>query len=239
MSFQETELAKKIIERCVAAGACKPEFKRLMASETETDFLSVLTDNWLWCFENKVLNFETVCEFSEDSRKEKNVSAYDSGGHICNMGYCILSGSATVRASGSATVRASGSATVRAYGSATVEASGSATVEASDSATVRAYDSATVRAYDSATVRASGSATVRAYDSATVWASGSATVWADGSATVWAYDSATVGASGSATINSYTSNGHIVEQYAICRYLSYSDEVSKVVVGSDFLKLIK
>jgi len=207
MSFQETELAKKIIERCVAAGACKPEFKRLMASETETDFLSVLTDNWLWCFENKVLDFETVCEFSEDSRKEKNVSAYDSGGHSCNTGYCILSGSATVEASGSATVRAYGSATVRASGS----------------ATVRAYDSATVRAYDSATVRAYGSATVEAY----------------GSATVEAYGSATVRASGSATINSYTSNGHIVEQYAICRHLTYSGEVSKVIVGSDFLKLIK
>ena len=126
MSFQETELAKKIIERCVAAGACKPEFKRLMASETETDFLSVLTDNWLWCFEKKVLDFDTVCEFSEDSRKEKNVSAYNAGDHSCNTGYCVLSGSATVRASGSATVRAYDSATVEAYDSATVSACDSA-----------------------------------------------------------------------------------------------------------------
>ena len=167
MDFQETELAKKIIARCVAASACKPEFQRLIASETEVDFLSVLTDNWLWCFENKVLGFDTVCEFSENSRKENNVSAYSAGDHSCNTGYCVLSDSATVRAYGSATVRASGSATVR----------------ASDSATVRA--------------------------------------------------------SGSATINSYTSNGHIVEQYAICRHLTYSGEVSKVIVGSDFLKLIK
>ena len=107
MNFQETELAKKIIERCVCANACKPEFKRLIASETEIDFLSVLTDNWLWSSENKVLDFETVCEFSEDSRKEKNVSAYNVGDHSCNVGYCILSGSATVRAYGSATVEAS------------------------------------------------------------------------------------------------------------------------------------
>ena len=199
MSFKETELAKKVIQRCVAANACKPEFKRLIAPETETDFLSVLTDNWLWCFGSKVLDFETVCEFSEDSRKEKNVSAYNVGDHSCNVGYCILSGSATVRASGSATVVAYGSATVVAYGSATVEACGSATV--------RAYDSATVEAYGSATVEAYGSATVRAY--------------------------------GSATINSYTSNGHTVEQYAVCRYLSYSGEVSKVIAGPDFLKLIK
>ena len=182
MNFQETELAKKIIARCVAAGAW-PEFKRLTASETETDFLSVLTDNWLWSFENKVLDFETVCEFSGDSRKEKNVSAYNAGDHSCNTGYCVIYGSATVEAYDSATVRASGSTTVRAYGSTTVRAYGSATV--------RAYDSATVRAYDSA------------------------------------------------TINSYTSNGHTVEQYAVCRYLSYSGEVSKVIAGPDFLKLIK
>ena len=239
MSFQETELAKKVIQRCVAANACKPEFKRLIASETETDFLSVLTDNWLWSSENKVLDFETVCEFSEDSRKEKNVSAYNVGDHSCNVGYCILSGSATVRASGSATVRASGSATVEAYDSATVRASGSATVRAYGSATVRASGSATVRAYDSATVEASGSATVRAYGSATVEAYGSATVRASGSATVEAYGSATVEAYDSATINSYTSNGHTVEQYAVCRYLSYSGEVSKVIAGPDFLKLIK
>jgi hypothetical protein len=223
MNFQETELAKKVIQRCVAADACKPEFKRLIVSETEIGFLSVLTDNWLWSFENKVLDFETVCEFSEDSRKEKNVSLYDSGSHICNTGYCVLYGSATVEAYGSATVRAYGSATVEAYGSATVRAYGSATV--------RAYGSATVEAYGSATVEAYGSATVRAYDSATVRAYGSATVEAYGSATVRAY--------GSAIINSYTSNGHTVEQYAICRYLSYSGDVSKVIAGPEFLKLIQ
>ena len=169
------ELKEELLIRAKNAGACQAGYAMGLRSNTKSDLLKAITENWFWVLRSAKIvdakyledNF-TEEELSEAGIYTRNTHVVSTASFACGSATVRACGSATVRACGSATVRACGSATVRAYDSATVEAYDSATVEAYDSATVRAYDSATVEAYDSATVEAYDSATVKAYDSATV-----------------------------------------------------------------------
>ena len=169
------ELKEELLIRAKNAGACQAGYAMGLRSNTKSDLLKAITENWFWVLRSaKIVD----AKYLEDNFTEEELS--EAGIYIRNTH--------EVR-----TVSfACGSATVKAYGSATVKACGSATVKAYDSATVKAYDSATVKACDSATVKACGSATVKACGSATVEAYDSATVKACGSATVKAYDNSYV-----------------------------------------------
>ena len=169
------ELKEELLIRAKNAGACQAGYAMGLRSNTKSDLLKAITENWFWVLRSaKIVD----AKYLEDNFTEEELS--EAGIYIRNTHevrtVSFACGSATVEAYGSATVKACGSATVKAYDSATVEACDSATVEACDSATVEACDSATVEACGSATVKACGSATVEAYDSATVKAYGSATV---------------------------------------------------------------
>ena len=166
--------------------ACASEYRRAAQSTDMASLAAVLRDNFHWCCDNWLLTADTITRWG---LREYGITCNED----VSSGYCL--------ATGSATVKASDRATVTAYDRATVEAFGSATVKASDRATVTAFGSATVEAYDRATVRAYGSATVKASDRATVTAFGSATVEASDRATVRAFGSATVKAFGSAYIH--------------------------------------
>ena len=174
-----SEILSEVLAIAREERACVSEYCRAAQSTDMASLAEVLRDNFRWCCENDLLTADTITRWGLRAH-----------GITCNedvsSGYCLASGSATVKASGSATVRACDSATVKAFDSATVRVYGSATVEAFDSATVEAFDSATVKAYNSATVRAFDSATVEAYNNATVRAYGSATVRAYGSAYIHA-----------------------------------------------------
>jgi hypothetical protein len=196
MTFKKAK--SEILKRAKDVGACSDEYERAERSKNFAELLKVVTDNFSYYCDNKIIDAQLLESIGKDVCEKNDL--------FCNVntnrGFLLASGSATVWASGSATVRVYGLATVRASGSATVRAYGSATVRAYDSATVRVYGSVTVLAYDSATVRAYGSATVRAYDSATAWA----------------YDSATVRAYGSAYVNSYNTIEHKANEKSIIRY---------------------
>ena len=161
------ELKEELLIRAKNAGACQAGYAMGLRSNTKSDLLKAITENWFWVLRSaKIVD----AKYLEDNFTEEELS--EAGIYTRNTHEVR-----TVSfACGSATVEAYGSATVKAYGSATVKACDSATVEACDNATVEAYGSATVKACDSATVEAYGSATVKAYGSATVKAYGSATV---------------------------------------------------------------
>ena len=153
------ELKEELLIRAKNAGACQAGYAMGLRSNTKSDLLKAITENWFWVLRSaKIVD----AKYLEDNFTEEELS--EAGIYTRNT-HKVRTVSF---ACGSATVKAYDSATVKAYGSATVEAYDSATVKAYDSATVEAYDSATVKAYDSATVKAYGSATVEAYDSATV-----------------------------------------------------------------------
>ena len=160
MNFKEFKA--EILSRAKMSNACSGEYERAENSNNFAQLIKVLTDNFAYACDNKIIDVELLEKVGAEICNANNLF------FNCNtsIGYLLASDSATVEACGSATVRACGSATVRAYDSATVKAYDSATVRACGSATVRAYDSATVKAYDSATVKAFGSATVEACGSA-------------------------------------------------------------------------
>ena len=185
------EFKEEILKRAKAANACVGEYKRAYSSESFSELMQVIKDNFNFACFKEVIDSELIKLYENQFNENKIYCNVD-----VSKGFLL--------ACDNATVEAWDSVTVEAWGSATVEASDSATVEASGRATVKACDNATVKAWDSATVKAWGSATVEAWDSATVEASDSATVEAWGSATVKACDNATVEASGSAYITSYS-----------------------------------
>ena len=161
------ELKEELLIRAKNAGACQAGYAMGLRSDTKSDLLKAITENWFWVLRSaKIVDAKYLEDnFTEEELSEAGI--YTRNTHVVSTA-SFACGSATVEACGSATVKACGSATVKAYGS--------ATVEAYDSATVKAYDSATVEAYGSATVEAYGSATVEAYDSATVKAYGNSYV---------------------------------------------------------------
>ena len=140
------ELKEELLIRAKNAGACQAGYAMGLRSNTKSDLLKAITENWFWVLRSaKIVD----AKYLEDNFTEEELS--EAGIYTRNTH--------EVR-----TVSfACGSATVEAYDSATVKACGSATVKACESATVEACESATVEAYGSATVKACGSVTVKAY----------------------------------------------------------------------------
>jgi len=159
MNFKEFKT--EMVSRCKSKSACTTEFKRVLDSENYKELITVLTDNFSWSCNNKIIDIELL-----EKVGNKTLNKYDLAINVTVIKGFLLVDSATVEARGSATVEARGSATVEAGGNATVKAWGSATVKAWDNATVEAWGSATVEARDSATVEAGGNATVKAWDNA-------------------------------------------------------------------------
>ena len=159
MNFKEFKT--EMVSRCKSKSACTTEFKRVLDSENYKELITVLTDNFSWSCNNKIIDIELL-----EKVGNKTLNKYDLAINVTVIKGFLLVDSATVEARGSATVEARGSATVEAGGNATVKAWGSATVKAWDNATVEAWCSATVEARDSATVEAGGNATVKAWDNA-------------------------------------------------------------------------
>ena len=169
------ELKEELLIRAKNAGACQAGYAMGLRSNTKSDLLKAITENWFWVLRSANIVDAKYLEdnFTEEELLEagiyiRNTHEVRTVSFACGSATVKACGSATVKACDSATVEACDSATVKAYDSATVKACDSATVEACDSATVEAYDSATVKAYDSATVEACDSATVKAYDNSYV-----------------------------------------------------------------------
>ena len=121
-----TEFKTEILARAKSVDACNYEYSRAYKSESFAELLKVITDNFSYCCNKKIIDTDLLNSVPAEELK------------IADIHINTSASSGWIYASGSATVRAYGSATVRAYDSATVEAYGSATVMAYDSATVRA-----------------------------------------------------------------------------------------------------
>ena len=221
------ELKEELLIRAKNAGACQAGYAMGLRSNTKSDLLKAITENWFWVLRSaKIVDAKYLEDnFTEEELSEAGI--YTRNTHEVRT-VSFACGSATVEACDNATVEACDNATVKAYDSATVKAYDSATVEAYGSATVKACDSATVEACDNATVEACDNATVKAYDSATVKAYDSATVEAYGSATVEAYGSATVEAYSNSYVEDCTGNVRPQSDYAIVKdYHSHKIYIKK------------
>ena len=137
------ELKEELLIRAKNAGACQAGYAMGLRSNTKSDLLKAITENWFWVLRSaKIVD----AKYLEDNFTEEELS--EAGIYTRNTHEVR-----TVSfACGSAMVEAYGSAMVKAYDNATVKACDNATVKACDNATVEACDNATVEAYDNSYV---------------------------------------------------------------------------------------
>ena len=112
---------QEIIKRCKKQLACETEFKRVLESKTFEDLIKVITDNFNWSCNHKIIDIPLLEEVGSEILNNCNIFFNVS----VTTGY-LLVGNATVEAGGNATVEAWGNATVEAWGNATVKAWGNA-----------------------------------------------------------------------------------------------------------------
>lgn len=122
------ELKEELLIRAKNAGACQAGYAMGLRSNTKSDLLKAITENWFWVLRSaKIVD----AKYLEDNFTEEELS--EAGIYIRNTHevrtVSFACGSATVKAYDSATVEACDSATVEAYGSATVEAYDNSYVE--------------------------------------------------------------------------------------------------------------
>ena len=145
------EIKTEFIQRCKAALACQPEFKRVLASATFAELLQVIKDNIHWSInEGKVINSKELEEwFTRDLCKEFDI--YFEGHNIVKDKNSIHFNSSTSEHYGSSTSKHYGSSTSEHYGSSTSKHYGSSTSEHFNSSTSKHYGSSTSEHYGSST----------------------------------------------------------------------------------------
>jgi len=103
-----SEIKELIASRCREKSACSAEFKRLIGSNTFTDLLKVLTDNWWWCANNSIFDGNLLLKFGSEALSACNVTIVDNGHFEASEGYWYADGNSTVSADGNSTVSAYG-----------------------------------------------------------------------------------------------------------------------------------
>lgn len=176
------DLKNEIVARAKTAKACSDEYKRAIQSNSYSELMTVIKDNFNFAVKNKVIDKDLI----ESWKEHFNANKIYCNENVSN-GYLLAYGDSTVEAHGRSTVIAYGNSTVKSYGS----------------SKVIAYDNSTVGAYSSSNVEARGNSTVKAYYYSTVGAYGDSTVIAQGRSTVKAYGNSTVGAYGSSTVEAH------------------------------------
>ena len=180
-TFEQTKT--EILRRAKNAGACQTGYKAGLEAQNEQELLKVITDNFYWALNNRVIDAHFLADnFSKEELDKAGI--VPSGETKTTEG--------RLYACGSASVEACGHASVEAYGHASVKAFDNASVEARDNASVEACGHASVKAYGHASVEARDNASVEAYGHASVIANGTASVIARDNVSVVAYDNAYV-----------------------------------------------
>ena len=176
-TFEQTKA--EILLRAKNAGACQTGYKAGLEAQNAQELLKVITDNFLWAHNNRVIDAHFLADnFSKEELDKAGI--VPSGKIKTTEGRLYACGHASVEAWNNASVDACGHASVVAWNNASVDACGHASVEAWNNASVEAYDNASVEAY--------GNASVKACDNVSVIANGNASVVARDNASVEAYN---------------------------------------------------
>ena len=106
------ELKEELLIRAKNAGACQAGYAMGLRSDTKSDLLKAITENWFWVLRSaKIVDAKYLEDnFTEEELSEAGI--YTRNTHVV---------STASFACGSATVKACGSATVKAYGNSYVE----------------------------------------------------------------------------------------------------------------------
>ena len=147
----------EIVKRCKENNACQQEFKRVLSSGNFEQLVKVLTDNFSWSCENKVLDGEIL-----ESVGNEILNKYDLSVNISvKSGYLLACGNSIVEVCGNSTVQAWGHSTVKAGDNSTVKAWGHSTVEVWGNSTVEAGGNSYTCSYSAIAHKVSGNAILR------------------------------------------------------------------------------
>ena len=143
-TFEQTKT--EILRRAKNAGACQTGYKAGLEAQNEQELLKVITDNFYWALNNRVIDAHFLADnFSKEELDKAGI--VPSGETKTTEGRLYACGHASVEACGHASVDARDNASVEAYGHASVIANGTASVIARDNVSVVAYDNAYVLDY--------------------------------------------------------------------------------------------
>ena len=148
-TFEQTKA--EILLRAKNVGACQTGYKAGLEAQNEQELLKVITDNFYWALNNRVIDAHFLANnFSKEELDKAGV--VPSGETKTTEGRLYACGSASVEAYGNVSVVACGNVSVKAWNNASVEARDNASVVACGSASVEAWDNASVVACGNAYV---------------------------------------------------------------------------------------
>lgn len=124
-TFEQTKA--EILRRAKDAGACQSGYKAGLEAQNAQELLKVITDNFLWAHNNRVIDASFLAHnFSKGDLDKAGIVL--SGETKTTEGRLYACGTASMEACGTASVVACGHASVEAYDHASVVARGNAYV---------------------------------------------------------------------------------------------------------------
>ena len=153
----------EIIKRCKEKSACKSEFTKVLESTNFNELVKVLTANFNWCCENKIIDVELLEPLNEVIIK------YGLCANVKEVSNCfiLLNGSSTAELYGSSTAELYDSGKAELYGSSTAILHDLSTAILHDSSRAELYDSGKAELYGSGKAKLYGSSTAKLYCSST------------------------------------------------------------------------
>ena len=102
ISFEEFK--EFIVARCKENSACQPEFMRILSSENFEEILTVLKDNYNWCWNNSLFNAEEIKQIDNEVLIA-NGFYYDYNGVIDSKNTVYIYGGTIQDVRGNATIQ--------------------------------------------------------------------------------------------------------------------------------------
>ena len=148
MEFKEFK--EEILKRAKKADACNEQYKRAYRSENFNELLKVITDNFSFSCESKIIDCVLLEKVGQEVCNEGSLYFNTD----CKDGYLIVENS---------TVTARGNSTVTARGNSTVTARENSTVTARENSTVTAWGNSYTLSFNAIEHKISEKAILRYY----------------------------------------------------------------------------
>ena len=145
MKFQE--IKSEILKRAKSVDACQSEYDRAEKAKTTLELLKVVTDNFIYCCDKKIIDVELLEKISIETCNKANLYVNQD----CKDGYLFCYGNSTAECYGNSTARCFGNSTAWCYGNSTAECYGNSTAWCFGNSTARCFDNSTARCFDNST----------------------------------------------------------------------------------------
>ena len=113
MKFQE--IKSEILKRAKSVDACQSEYDRAEKAKTTLELLKVVTDNFIYCCDKKIIDVELLEKISIETCNKANLYVNQD----CKDGYLFCYGNSTAECYGNSTAWCFGNSTARCFDNST------------------------------------------------------------------------------------------------------------------------